>query len=80
MSGPRYYSSNFHKCLQNKREPSVPVALSIFVLSCDRKSKAFLSRTADPSNLRPIMHQTKIAETQSNAIKLAFFKHSLTKK
>ncbi len=50
----------------------MPVAFSISVLSHDRKSKAFSSRTADPSNLRPIMHQTKIAETQSNAIKLAF--------
>ncbi len=73
VSGPHYDSSNFHKCLQNKREPSVPVAFSISVLSRDRKSKAFSSRTVDPSNLRPIMHQTKIAETQCNAIKLAFF-------
>ncbi len=58
--------------LQNKWEPSVPVAFSISVLSCDRKSKAFSSCTADPSNMRPIMHQNKIAEMQSNAIKLAF--------
>ncbi len=72
MSGPRYDSSNFHKCLQNKREPSVPVAFSNSVLSRDRKSKALSSHMADPSNLRPIMHQTKIAETQNNAIKLAF--------
>ncbi len=50
----------------------MPVAFSISVLSRDRTSKAFSSRTADPSNLRPIMHQTKIAETQNNAIKLAF--------
>ncbi len=48
----------------------MPVAFC--VLSRDRKSKVFSSRTADPSNLRPIMHQTKIAETQNNAIKLAF--------
>ncbi len=74
VSGPSYISSNIYKCLQNKREPSVPVAFSISVLWRDRKSKAFSSRTADPSNLRPIMHQTKIAvETKSNAIKLAFF-------
>ncbi|KAL0150468.1 hypothetical protein M9458_054285 [Cirrhinus mrigala] len=46
--------SNIQKCLHNKREPSVPVAFSISVLSRDRKSKAFSSRTADPSNLRPI--------------------------
>ncbi len=79
--GPCYDSSNFHKCLQNKREPSVPVPFSISVLSRDRKSKAFSSRTADPSNLRPIMHQTKIAETQNNGIKLAFLNiRSLKKK
>ncbi len=73
MLGPRYGSSNFHKCLQNKREPSVPVAFSTSVLSHDRKSKAFSSRTADPSNLRPVMHQSKIAvETKCNSIKLAF--------
>ncbi len=55
----------------NKREPSVPVAFSISVLSRDRRSKAF--RTADPSNLRPVMHQSKIAvETKCNSIKLAF--------
>ncbi|KAI2648772.1 RNA-directed DNA polymerase from mobile element jockey [Labeo rohita] len=35
-------------------EPSVPVAFSISVLSRDRKSKAFSSRSADPSNLRPL--------------------------
>ncbi len=51
----------------------MPVAFSISVLSCDRKSKAFSSRTADPSNLRPVMHQSKIAvETKCNSIKLAF--------
>ncbi len=38
------------------QEPSVPVASSISVLSHDRKSKDFSSRTANPSNLRPIMH------------------------
>ncbi len=70
---PRYISSNIHKHLQNKREPSVPVAFSISVLSRDRRSKAFSSRTADPSNLRPVMHQSKIAvETKCNSIKLAF--------
>ncbi len=73
MLGPRFINSNIHKCLQNKREPSMPVAFSISVLSCDRKSKAFSSRTADPSNLRPVMHQSKIAvETKCNSIKLAF--------
>ncbi len=51
----------------------MPVAFSISVLSDDRKSKAFSSRTADPSNLRPVMHQSKIAvETKCNCIKLAF--------
>ncbi len=50
----------------------MPVAFRS-VLSCDRKSKAFSSRTADPSNLRPVMHQSKIAvETKCNSIKLAF--------
>ncbi len=69
MSGPRYISSNIHKRLQN----SVPVAFSISVLSRDRRSKAFSSRTADPSNLRPVMHQSKIAvEKKCNSIKLAF--------
>ncbi len=54
-------------------EPSMPVAFSISVLSCDRKSKAFSSRTADPFNLRSVMHQSKIAvETKCNSIKLAF--------
>ncbi len=73
MSGPRYISSNIHKCLQNKREPSVPVAFSISVLSRDRKSKAFSSHTANSSNLRPVMHQSKIAVgTKCNSIKLAF--------
>ncbi len=39
---------------------------------CARKPKAFSSRTADPSNLRPVMHQSKIAvETKCNS-KLAF--------
>ncbi len=82
MSGPRYISSNIHKRLQNKREPSVPVAFSISVLSRDRRSKAFSSRTADPSNLRPVMHQSKIAvETKCNSIKLAFLNtHSLKNK
>ncbi len=51
----------------------MPVRFSISVLSCDRKSKVFSSRTADPSNLRPVMHQSKIAvETTCNSIKLAF--------
>ncbi len=37
-----------------------------------KKSKAFSSRT-DPSNLRPVMHQSKIPlETKCNSIKLAF--------
>ncbi len=73
MSGPRYISSNIHKRLQNKREPSMPIAFSISVLSRDRRSKAFKRRTADPSNLRPVMHQSKIAvETKCNSIKLAF--------
>ncbi len=40
----------------------MPVVFSIYVLSCDRKSKAFSSCTADPSNLQPIMHQSKIAD------------------
>ncbi len=43
------------------QEPSVHVGSSISVLSHDRKSKDFSSHTADPSNLRPIMHQSKIA-------------------
>ncbi len=51
----------------------MPVAFSISVLSRDRRSKAFSSCTADPSNLRPVMHQSKIAvETKCNSIKLAF--------
>ncbi len=51
----------------------MPVASSISVLSRDRRSKAFSSRTADTSNLRPVMHQSKIAvETKCNSIKLAF--------
>ncbi len=51
----------------------MPVAFSISVLSRDRRSKAFKRRTADPSNLRPVMHQSKIAvETKCNSIKLAF--------
>ncbi len=50
-----------------------PVASSISVLSRDRKSKAFSSHTADPSNLRPVMRQSKIAvETKCNSIKLEF--------
>ncbi len=82
VSGPRYTSSNIHKRLQNKREPSVPVAFSISVLSRDRRSKALKRRTADPSNLRPVMHQSKIAvETKCNSIKLAFLNtRSLKKK
>ncbi len=72
MSGPCYDRSDFHKYEQNKREPSVPVAFSISVLSHDRKSKIFSSCTADPFDLRPNMHQTKIAKTQNNTIKLAF--------
>ncbi len=51
----------------------MPVAFSISVLSRDRRSKAFKRRTADPSNLRPVMHQSKIAvETKFNSMKLAF--------
>ncbi len=51
----------------------MPVAFSISVLARDRRSKAFKRRTADPSNLRPVMHQSKIAlETKCNCIKLAF--------
>ncbi len=51
----------------------MPVAFSISVLSRDRRSKAFKRHTADPSNLRPVMHQSKIAvETKCNSIKLAF--------
>ncbi len=51
----------------------MPVAFSISVLSRDRRSKALKRRTADPSNLRPVMHQSKIAvETKCNSIKLAF--------
>ncbi len=73
MSGPHYFGSNIQQVLQSKREPSVPVASSITVLSGDRTSKAFSSRTADPLNLRPVMHQSKIAvETKCNSIKLAF--------
>ncbi len=73
VSGPRYISSNIHKRLQYKREPSVPVAFPISVLSRDRRPKAFKRRTADPSYLRPVMHQSKIAvETKCNSIKLAF--------
>ncbi len=73
VSDPCYIGSNIHKCLLSKREPSVPVASSISVWSRDRKSKAFSSRTADPSNLPPVMHQSKIAvETKCNTIKLAF--------
>ncbi len=73
MSGPRYTSNNILERLQYKREPSVPVAFSISVLSRDRRSKAFKRRTADPSNLRPVMHQSKIAVgTKCNSIKLAF--------
>ncbi len=51
----------------------MPVAFSISVLLRDRRSKAFKRRTADPSNLRPVMHQSKIAvETKCNSLKLAF--------
>ncbi len=50
VSGPHCISSNIHKCLQNKREPSVLVASSISVLSRDRKSKAFSSRTCDDTS------------------------------
>ncbi len=51
----------------------MPVASSISVLSGDRTSKAFSSRTADPLNQRPVMHQSKIAvETECYSIKLAF--------
>ncbi len=59
----------------------MPVAFSISVLSSDRRSKAFKSHTADASNLRPVMHQSKIAvETKCNSIKLAFLNiHSLKK-
>ncbi len=42
-------------------------------LSRDRKFNAFSSRMADPSNLRPVMHQSKIGvNTKCNSIKLAF--------
>ncbi len=60
----------------------MPVAFSISVLSRDRKSKAFSSHMADPSNLRPIMRQSKIAvETKCNSIKIAFLNiHSLKNK
>ncbi len=60
----------------------MPVASSISVLSRDGKSKSISSRTADPSNLRPVMHQSKIAaETKCNIIKLAFLNiHSLKNK
>ncbi len=65
--------------LQNKREPNVPEASFISVLSLDRKSKAFSSRAADPLNRWPVMHQSKIiVETKFNSIKLAFLNiHSL---
>ncbi len=70
VSGPRYISSNIHKYLQNKREPSVHVVSSISVLSRDRKSKAFSSHTADPSKIA--------VETKCKSIKLAFLNiHSL---
>ncbi len=59
----------------------MPVAFSISVLSRDRRSKAFSSRTTDPSNLWPVMHQSKIAvETKCNSIKLAFLNTRLLKK
>lgn len=65
------HGSDIDKCLQNKRERCVPVVFSISVLS--RDIKALSSSTANPSNLRPILHQTKIAVwTKSNGIKLAF--------
>ncbi len=73
MSCSHNISSNIHKCLQNKQEPSVLLALPISVLSHDRKSKAFSNHMVDPSNLRPIMHQSKIAvEIKCNSIKLTF--------
>ncbi len=51
----------------------MPVAFSVSVLSRDRRSKAFSSSTADPYNLRHVMHKSKIAvETKCNSIKLAF--------
>ncbi len=51
----------------------MPVASSISVFLHDIKSKAFSSLTADPSNLRLVMHQSKIGvETKCNSIKLAF--------
>ncbi len=58
----------------------MPVAFS--VLSRDRRSKAFKRRTADPSNLRPVMHQSKIAvDTKCNSNKLGFLNiRSLKKK
>ncbi len=46
----------------------MPVAFSISVLSRDRRSKAFKRRTADPSNLRPVMHQSKIAVENKSVI------------
>ena len=50
----------------------MPVSFSIAVRLHDRKSKAFKSRTANPSNLVPITRQTKIAVgTESKTVKLA---------
>ncbi len=73
MSGPAILAATFTNVYKTSGKPSVPVAFSISVLSRDRRSKAFSSRTADPSNLRPVMHQSKIAvETKCNSIKLAF--------
>ncbi len=57
------------------KQAGTQCACSLFysVLSRDRKSKAFSSHTANSSNLRPVMHQSKIAVgTKCNSIKLAF--------
>ncbi len=39
----------------------------------EKRHKAFSSHPADPSNLQPVMHQSKIAvETKCNSIKIEF--------
>ncbi len=43
-------------------------------------SKAFSRRTADPSNLQPVMHRSKIAVETMQFHQVSIFKHSLTKK
>ncbi len=70
---PAILAATFTNVYKTSGNPVCLVAFSISVLSRDRRSKAFSSRTADPSNLRPVMHQSKIAvETKCNSIKLAF--------